>query len=149
MFTVCVFVFCPSSKKWNKWNKWKNWGPPCHQRIERIEKKWEHLHPQRNEKKKKIFWKIWGSLHPQRNERNEGFEGPHSLKEMKEIREIKELRVPTLSKKWMDWEGPHFQRNERNPPPILWKKWKKSFLSWPGLNHNGSLGWPRPFETVW
>ena len=39
--------------------------------------------------------------------------------------------------------------------PTLSKKWKKSFLSWPGLNHNGSLGWPRPIwnslvaTTVW
>ena len=37
----------------------------------------------------------------------------------------------------MKWMKPHFtlniQRNERNP-----------FLSFPGLNHIGSLGWPRP-----
>ena len=80
MFTVCVFVFCPSSKKWNKWNKWKIWGPPCHQRIERIEKN-ESTYTLKEMKKKKIF---------------ERFEGPCTLKEMKEM---KDLRVPTPSKK--------------------------------------------------
>ena len=116
-----LWVPTPSEKwkKWKIWNNWNNWGP---------------LHPQRNE----------------RNERIKRIEGPYTLKEMKEMKDLKDLRAPTPSKKWKKlkkWkncEGPHFQRNERNPPPILWKKWKKSFLSWPGLNHNGSLGWPRP-----
>ena len=135
------------SKKWKNWKNWKNW---------------ESLHPQRNERnernelrvptpskkwkkwKKRKKWKNWESPHPQRNEINEineRIESPYILKEMKEINE---LRAPSSPKKWMKWEGPHFQRNERNLPPYSEKKWFLSFLSWPGLNHNGSLGWPRP-----
>ena len=104
MFTVCVFVFCPSPKKWKKWKKWKIWGPLHHQRIERNER-FEGPHTIKEMKEMKELrvpaptkkWKNWRSPHPQRNERNERYkriEGPLICKEMNEMNEIR---------------GPHFQ----------------------------------------
>ena len=91
MFTVYVFVFCPSSKKWKKWKKWKIWGPLHHQRFERFER-FEGPHAIKEMKKKKMEkmkkWKIWRFPHPQRNERIERIEGPCTHKELKELKEL-------------------------------------------------------------